>query len=49
MASTYAQPYRVRAEIERGCKKWLGKETTEEVTEFKYLGMVLCRRDKVEH
>ncbi len=48
----FAKPYRVGSEAMTGCKIWLGKEKMEEVTEFKYLGTILCkhgRRDKGEN
>ncbi len=31
-----------------GCKIWLGKEKIQELTEFKYLGMMLCKRGSME-
>ncbi len=32
-----------------GCKIWLGKEkVSEEVTEFKYLGTILCKHESME-
>ncbi len=31
-----------------GCKIWLGKEKTEKVNEFKYLGTILCKHGSME-
>ncbi len=39
----FAKPYRVGSETMTGCKIWLEREKMEEVTEFQYLGTVLCK------
>ncbi len=44
----FAMPYRVGSEVILGCKIWLGKERTEEVKEFKYLGTILCKLGSME-
>ncbi len=31
-----------------GCKIWLGKEKMEKVSEFKYLGTILCKHGSME-
>ncbi len=31
-----------------GCKIWMGKKKMEEVTEFKYLGTILCKHGSME-
>ncbi len=44
----FAKTYRVRSEVVIRCKIWLGKEKIEKVTEFEYLGTVLCKHGSIE-
>ncbi len=45
----FTKPYRVGSEAILGYKVWLGKEKMEEVSEFKYLGTILCKHGSMEH
>ncbi len=43
----FPKPYRVGSEAILGCKVWLGKKM-EEVNEFKYLTIILCKHGSME-
>jgi len=44
----FGNPYRVRTECKKQCKIKLGGQIMEEVNEFKYLGLILCKHGSME-